>query len=59
MLTGEILALIKRKTKNPIWAAILLPICSMIHTVTLIMETPLPDQGMAVGVGESEEVCLM
>lgn len=39
---------------DPIWVAILLPIYSVMHTVTLIMETPLPDQGMAVGVGESE-----
>lgn len=55
MLTGEILALIN---ENPIWAAGLLPIYSMMHTVTLTMETPSPDQGMAVGVGENKQFFL-
>lgn len=57
MPTGEILALIKENNKNPIWAAVPLPIYSVMHTVILIMETPLPDQGTAVG--ESEGFCLM
>lgn len=57
MPRGEILALIKENNKNPIWAAVLLPIYSVMRTVIVIMETPLPDQGTAVG--ESEGFCLM
>lgn len=41
----------KRKTKN----LVLLPICSMMHTMILTTA----DQGMAVGVSETTGFCLM